>query len=150
MNPKFFLGLFSLVLVFGSIQVAYAGGSGSEESDVLFINQNYFKVQLETNPSILEGDEEHVVFDITTINDDIGQVVLGAEHRVEIFDGQGNLVVEFNAYSPDEKIQTLIVPSQAVNFVGETAENGAWLASNDSPLTIEAPLFLEEIGRAHV
>ena len=143
MNQKFFLGLFSLVLVFGSIDVAYGGGSGSEESDVLFINQNYFKVQLETSPSILEGDEEHVVFDITTINDDIGQIVLGAEHRVEIFDGQGNLVVEFDAYSPDEKIQTLIVPSQAVNFVGETAENGAWLASNDSPLIIEAPLFLQ-------
>ena len=56
-------------------QIAYGGGSGSEESDVLFINQNYFKVQLETNPSILEGDEEHVAFDITTINDDTGQVV---------------------------------------------------------------------------
>ena len=120
MNQKFFLGLFSLVLVFGSIQVAYAGGSGSEESDVLFINQNYFKVQLETSPSILEGDENHIIFDITTINDDSGQVVVGAEHRVEIFDGQGNLIVEFEAYSPDDKIHTRIVPSQSLNFLGET------------------------------
>ncbi|WP_428325944.1 cupredoxin domain-containing protein [Nitrosopumilus sp.] len=143
MNQKLFLGLFSLILVFGSTQLAYGGGSGSEESDVLFINQNYFKVQLETNPSILEGTEEHINFDITTINDDTGQVVSGAEHRVEIFDGQGNLIVEFTAFSPDGKIETLIVPSQNLNFLGETAENGAWLASNDSPLTIEAPLFLQ-------
>ncbi|WP_182126292.1 plastocyanin/azurin family copper-binding protein [Nitrosopumilus sp. b2] len=143
MNHKFFLGLFSFVLILGYVQIAYGGGSGSEESDVLFINQNYFKVQLETSPSILEGNEEHVIFDITTINDDTGQIVLGAEYRIEIFDGQGNLIVEFNVYSPDEKIQTLIVPSQNLNFLGEPAQNGAWIASNDSPLTIEAPLFLE-------
>ncbi|MCE2505813.1 MAG: hypothetical protein J4F36_04970 [Nitrosopumilaceae archaeon] len=124
-------------------QFAYGGGSGSESSDVLFINQNYFKIELETNPSILEGNEEHIIFDITTINDDTGQVVLGTEHSVEIFDGQGNLVVDFDVYSPDEKIQMLIVPSQNLNFLGETMENGVWLASNDSPLTIEAPLFLE-------
>ncbi|WP_428325257.1 cupredoxin domain-containing protein [Nitrosopumilus sp.] len=142
MNQKLFLGVFSLFLIFGSTQIAHGGGSGSEESDILFINQNYFKVQLETNPSILEGNEEHVTFDITTINDDTGQVVLGAEHKVEIFDGQGNLIVEFDVYSPDEKIRTLIIPSSDVNFSGETAENGAWLASNDFPLSIEAPVFL--------
>ena len=34
MNQKFLLPLFSLVLIFGSTQVAYGGGSGSEESDV--------------------------------------------------------------------------------------------------------------------
>ena len=72
MNQKLFLGLFSLALLFGSTQLAYGGGSGSEESDVLFINQNYFKVQLETSPSILEGTEEYVNFDIITINDDTG------------------------------------------------------------------------------
>ncbi len=142
MNYKFLLGLF-FVLVFGSTQIAYGGGSGSEESEVLFINQNYFKVQLETNPAILEGNEDQINFDITTINDDTGEIVSGAEHKVEIFDGKGNLIVEFNAYSPDDKLKMLIVPSQTQNFLGETAENGSWLASNDSPLTIEAPLFLE-------
>ena len=143
MNQKFLLVFFLILLTFGMSQFAYGGGSGSESSDVLFINQNYFKIELETNPSILEGNEEHIIFDITTINDDTGQVVLGTEHSVEIFDGQGNLVVDFDVYSPDEKIQMLIVPSQNLNFLGETMENGVWLASNDSPLTIEAPLFLE-------
>ena len=143
MNLKLFLSFLSLFLIFSFTQIAYGGGSGSEESDIVFINENYYKVQLETNPSILEGNEEYVTFDIITINDDSGQLVLGAEHKVEIFDGQGNLIVDFIAYSPDEKIQTQIVPSQNVNFLGETTENGAWLASNDSPLTIEAPLFLQ-------
>ena len=114
-----------------------------KRSDVLFINQNYFKVQLETNPAILEGSEDQINFDITTVNDDTGQIVSGAEHKVEIFDGQGNLIVEFDAYSPDEKLRILIVPSENLNFLGETVENGSWLASNDSSLTVEAPLFLE-------
>ena len=54
--------------------------------------------------------KSHVNFDITTINDDTGQVVLDAEHKVEIFDGQGNLIVEFDAYSPDEKIRDINCP----------------------------------------
>lgn len=143
MNLKFLLSFFSLVLIFSSIQIAYGGGSGSEESDVLFINQNYYKIKLETNPSILEGNENHVSFDVTAINDDTGQVVSGVEYKIEIFDGQGNLIVNYNAYSPDEKLKTLFVPTQNLNFLGKSLENGAWLASNDSSLTIESPLFLE-------
>ena len=143
MHLKFFIPLLSLVLLLGSFQIVYGGGSGSEESDVLFINDNYFKVKLETSPSILEGDESHVNFDVTTINDDTQQVVSGVESKIEIFDSKDNLIVEFDAYSPDEKLEILIVPSQNVNFSGETTENGSWLASNQSPLTVEAPLFLE-------
>ena len=52
MKYSYFVLLLSLVTLFGSFQIAYAGGSGSEESDVLFINENYLKVALETNPSV--------------------------------------------------------------------------------------------------
>ena len=143
MNLKFFSAFFSIVILFGSAQSVYAGGSGSEESDVLFINQNYYKIKLETSPSVLEGNEDHITFDITTINDDIQQVISEVEYKIEIFDGDKNLLVEFDAYTQNEKLESLIVPSQNVNFVGETTENGAWLASNQSPLTVEAPVFLE-------
>ena len=135
--------LLSLIVISSSYQIAYAGGSGSEESDTLFINQNYLKVALETNPSVLEGNEDHVNFDILTINDDTQEILSGVEYQVEIFDANNNLIVDFDAYSPDEKIQTLIVPSTDVNFEGQTVENGSWLASNDSPLVIQAPLFLQ-------
>ena len=143
MNLKFLVSFLFLILIFSSIQTVYAGGSGSEESDVLFINQNYYKIKLETNPSILEGNETQINFDITTINDDIGQVISGVEYKIEIFDGQGNLIVNYNAFSPDEKLETVFVPNQNLNFLGESLENGIWLASNNSPLTVEAPLFLE-------
>ena len=143
MNLKFLVSFLFLILIFSSIQTVYAGGSGSEESDVLFINQNYYKIKLETNPSILEGNETQINFDITTINDDIGQVISGVEYKIEIFDGQGNLIVNYNAFSPDEKLETVFVPNQNLNFLGESLENGTWLASNNSPLTVEAPLFLE-------
>ena len=76
MVPKS-LPIFSLVILLGFIPFVYGGGSGSEESDVLFINDNYFKVKLETTPSILEGDESQIVFDVSTINDDTQQVVSG-------------------------------------------------------------------------
>ena len=143
MNFKFLVSFLSLILIFSSFQIVYAGGSGSEESDVLFINQNYYKIQLETNPSILEGNENQINFDIITINDDTGQIISDVEYKIEIFDGQGNLIVNYDAFSPDEKLETLFVPSQNLNFLGEIVENGAWLASNNSPLTVEAPLFLE-------
>ena len=143
MNSKYFLVIFSLIFLFGSIQSVYAGGSGSEESDVLFINQNYYKVQLETEPSVLDGDEEHISFDVMTINDDTQQIISGVEYKIEIFDGNGNQLVEFTAFSPDDKLMTEFTPRQNVNFSGETAENGSWLASNQSPLSVEAPVFME-------
>ena len=139
----FLLSFLFLILIFSSIQIVYGGGSGSEESDVLFINQNYYKIKLETNPSILEENENQINFDITTINDDTGQVVSSVEYKIEIFDGQGNLLVNYDAFSPDEKLETIFMPNQNLNFLGETLENGAWLASSNSSLTIEAPLFLE-------
>ena len=116
------------------MQIVYGGGSGSEESDILFINHNYYKIKLETNPSILEGNENHVNFDITTINDDTGQIVSGIEYKIEIFDGQDNLIVNYNAYSPDEKLKTIFVPAQNLNFLGKSLENDAWLASNKLPI----------------
>ncbi|MGY5140068.1 MAG: cupredoxin domain-containing protein [Candidatus Nitrosopumilus sp. Bin_571-38] len=143
MNLKFLIAIFSLIVVFSSIQSVYAGGSGSEESDVLFINENYFKVKLETNPSILEGNENQINFDITTINDDTQKIVSKVEYKIEIFDGQGNLILVFDAFSPDEKLEIIIMPNQNLNFSGKTIENGSWLGSNQSPLTIEAPLFLQ-------
>ena len=143
MYTKSFFMLFSIFIIIGFTPIVFGGGSGSEESDVLFINQNYYKVQLETNPSILTGDETQINFDITTINDDTGEIVSGVEYKIEIFDGQKTPLVDFNAFSPDGKLKTLIVPSQNLNFSGETSQNGVWLASNESPLTIEGPLFLQ-------
>ncbi|MCV0430914.1 plastocyanin/azurin family copper-binding protein [Nitrosopumilus sp.] len=143
MNQNFFFIFFSIILAFGSIQTVYGGGTGSEESDIHFINENYFKVKLETNPSILEGNEHEINFDITTINDDTKETVSGVEYRIEIFDGQGIKIVDFDAFSPNEKLRTLIVPNSSVNFSGQKMENGSWLASNEYPLTITAPLFLE-------
>ena len=59
------------------VPAAHGGGSGIEESDVLFINQSYLKVQLEASPAILEGDEEEISLGIATINDDTGETITG-------------------------------------------------------------------------
>lgn len=141
MKIKFlFLSLF-LIFVISSFQLAYAGGSGSEESDVLFINDNFYKVALEAEPSVLKGNEEYVVFNISTINDDTQQIISNVEYKVEVFDSQNNLIVDFSAFSPDEKLHTQIIPNSEISFSGDSLENGAWLASGDSPLSVGAPLF---------
>jgi len=129
--------------VIGFTPFVFAGGSGSEESDVLFINDNYYKVELETSPSLLEGNESEIIFDISTINDDTQQVLNNVEYDIEIFDSSNNLVVDFTAFSSDDKLKTKIIPSPSVNISGEKTENDAWIASNNSPLSIEAPLFLQ-------
>ena len=135
--------IFALFVLFtvSTIQVAFAGGSGSEESDVLFINDSYYKVALETEPSVLEGNEDNIVFNISTINDDTQQIVSNVEYKVEVFDSKNNLIVGYTAFSPDDKLNSRIVPANEINFTGETIENGSWLASSDSPLTVDAPLF---------
>ena len=142
-NQKYFFVLFSLLFVFGSAQFVYASGVGNEESDVLFLNDNYYKVTLETDPAILEGNETEIIFDITIINDDTQEIVSKVEYQIEIFDSKENLIVEFEAYSPGDKLKTMIIPNEITNISGEKTENDVWLASNISPLSIEAPLFLE-------
>ena len=88
MKTKSLIFFLFLLFTISSIQVAFAGGSGSEESDVLFINDNYYKVSLETEPSILEGNEDYVVFNISTINDDTQETISNVEYKVEVFDSK--------------------------------------------------------------
>ena len=143
MNLKFCFTVFFLVFLIGITPLVFAGGSGSEESDILFINDNYYKVILETNPSVLEGNETEIIFDILTMNDDTQEIISDVEYKIEIFDNENNMIVNFNAYSSDDKLYTKIIPRESVHISGEKTENNAWIASNLSPLLIEAPLFLE-------
>ena len=143
MNLKFSLTAFFLIFSLGMTPLVFAGGSGNEESDILFINDNYYKVILETDPSILYGNESEINFNISTINDDTQEITSGVEYKIEIFDSKQNLIVDFNAYSSDDKLYTNIIPHESVNISGEKTENNAWIGSNQSPLFIEAPLFLE-------
>ena len=53
------------------------------------------------------------------------------------------LIVSFDAYSPDENLAILVVPAQDLDISGDMARSGAWLASDASPMRVEAPLFLE-------
>ena len=137
--------IFSLFVLFAisTIQTASAGGSGSEQSDVLFINDSYYKVGLETEPSVLEGNEEFVVFNISTINDDTQEIISNVKYKVEIFDtsNNNNLIVNYTAFSPDDKLHSRIVPNSEIRFTGESIGDGSWLASGDSPLVVDAPLF---------
>ena len=135
-----FLFLFS-VFATSFIQIAYAGGSGSQESDVLLINDSYYKVVLETDPSVLVGNEKFVVFNISTVNADTQRTVPNVEYKIEIFDGKNNLIVDYTAFSPDDKLHTRIVPNSEIDFTGDSVEDGLWLASKDSPLLVDAPLF---------
>ena len=143
MNLKFYLSAFFLIFSLGITPFVFAGGSGNEESDILFINDYYYKVILETNPSILYGNESEINFNISTINDDTQEITSGVEYQIEIFDSKDNLIFDFNAFSPDDKLYTNIIPHESINISGEKTENNAWIGSNQSPLLIEAPLFLE-------
>ena len=69
MNTILFL-IFSLVLVFGTVQSVYGHGLGSVESDILFFNDNFYKVKVQTTPDVLHGNESEIGFEISTINHD--------------------------------------------------------------------------------
>ena len=77
------------------------------------------------------------------MNDDTQEIISDVEYKIEIYDSENDLIVDFNAYSSDDKLYTKIIPRESVHISGEKIENNAWIASNLSPLLIEAPLFLE-------
>jgi len=142
-SPNYFFILLILIVFGGSSQIAFGHGLGNVESDVLFFNDSFYKVKVQTTPDVLSGIESTIKFEISTINDDQNTLVSNVEYIVEIFDGQTNdLLLSFDAYSPGDSFVATIIPDNTVDFSGETTENGSWIGSNDD-LEIKAPLFLQ-------
>ena len=133
----------------GMFEEAYAGSSGSADSELLLINGDYHALKIATNPAILSGDEEHVAMTISLMNVDAEPAVpvSGVEYGLTFVDGSDRDVTlaSLDAYSPGESLSILIRPSTDAPFEvsGESAMEGSWLASDDSPVTLKAPVFLE-------
>jgi len=133
----------------GMFEEAHAGSSGSADSELLLINGDYHLLEISTDPAILSGDEEHVAMTISLMNVDAEPAipVSGVEYGLTFADGSDRDVTlaSLDAYSPGESLSILIRPSADahVEVSGESAKEGSWLASGDSPATLKAPVFLE-------
>jgi hypothetical protein len=141
---RYFVFIFSFILILGSIQTVYGHGLGNVESDVLFFNDSFFKVKVQTTPDVLSGNESSIGFKISTINDDQNVLVSNVKYDVKIFDGQtGHQILSFNAYSPDDSFHATIFPDSDVIFLSNSDDNDVWIGSADEPLEIHAPIFLQ-------
>ena len=136
--------IFSLVLVFGTVQSAHAHGLGSVESDIIFFNDNFYKVKVQTTPDVLHGNESEIGFEISTINHDANSVVSDVEYLIDIVDPEtGNSILSFSGYSPNESFNAKIVPKNEINISGDKTNDDFWIGTDQNPLTIEAPLFMQ-------
>jgi len=91
--------LFSLIVILGGIQFAYAHGLGSVESDIQFFNNNFYKVKVQTNPDVLQGNESEIGFKILTINHDENSIISNVEYLIDIVDPEtGDLILSFSGY----------------------------------------------------
>jgi len=144
MNTCTLLLIFSLVLVFGTVQSAHAHGLGSVESDIIFFNDNFYKVKVQTTPDVLHGNESEIGFEISTINHDANSVVSDVEYLIDIVDPEtGNSILSFSGYSPNESFNAKIVPKNEINISGDKTNDDFWIGTDQNPLTIEAPLFMQ-------
>ena len=136
--------LFSLIVILGGIQFAYAHGLGSVESDIQFFNNNFYKVKVQTNPDVLQGNESEIGFKILTINHDENNMISNVEYLIDIVDPEtGDLILSFSGYSPDESFNAKIIPKNEINISGDQTSNAFWIGTNQNPLVIEAPLFMQ-------
>ena len=99
----------------GMFEEAYAGSSGSADSELLLINGDYHALKIATDPAILSGDEEHVAMTISLMNVDEEPAVpvSGVEYGLTFADGSDRDVTlaSLDAYSPGESLSILIQPS---------------------------------------
>mgnify|MGYP000037055153 FL=1 len=143
MNTILFL-IFSFVLVFGTIQSVYGHGLGSVESDIEFFNDNFYKVKVQTTPDVLHGNESEIGFKISTINHDDESVVSNIEYLIDIINPEnGESILSFYAYSPNESFSAKIIPNPEINFSGDKTTDDFWIGILNDPLKIEAPLFMQ-------
>jgi plastocyanin len=144
MNSIILLLIFSIVLVFGTIQSAHAHGLGSVESNIQFFNDNFYKLKVQTNPDVLHGNESEIGFKILTINHDENNIVSNIEYFIDIVDPEtGDSVLSFNGYSPDESFNAKIIPKNEINISGDRISDDFWIGMGKTPLIIEAPLFMQ-------
>ena len=144
MNSIILLLIFSIVLVFGTVQSAHAHGLGSVESNIQFFNDNFYKVKVQTNPDVLHGNESEIGFKILTINHDENNIVSNIEYFIDIVDPEtGDSVLSFNGYSPDESFNAKIIPKNEINISGDRISDDFWIGMGKTPLIIEAPLFMQ-------
>ena len=127
---------------------AFAGGAGSAESELLFVNDKYMTVQVETDPPILEADTESVRVSIAIMDVDAEppEPVSEASYSLKFKDGVGGKTLfEVDVHSPAESSALEIIPDADgdIQITGDADANGVLLASPDSPPVIRAPLFLE-------
>ena len=144
MNFSIIFLLFSMILVFGTVQSVYGHGLGSVESNIVFFNDNFYKIKVQTTPDVLHGNESEIGFEISTINHDDESVVSNIEYLIDIVNPEnGESILSFNAYSPNESFSTKIVPKNVINFSGDKTNDDFWIGTDQNPLTIEAPLFMQ-------
>ena len=144
MNFSIIFLLFSMILVFGTVQSVYGHGLGSVESNIVFFNDNFYKIKVQTTPDVLHGNESEIGFEISTINHDENSIVSDVEYLIEIVDPEtSNSILSFNGYSPDESFLAKIIPKNEINISGDHTSGDFWIGTDQNPLTIEAPLFMQ-------
>ena len=138
----------------GMLEGAYAGSSGSADSELVLMDGSYHMLKVTTDPAILSGDEEHVKLTLFLVNVDAepSAPVSGVEYGLRFASSQDPSVTlaALDVYSPGDAVTILMTPSEGDSSVsGDTAAGGAWLASADSPAVLRAPVFLEG-GLVHI
>ena len=143
-SSRYLIFLFSFVLILGGIQTVNGHGLGTVESDIQFFKDSFFKIKVQTTPDVLSGNESEIGFEITTINHDDDTIVSDIEYFVDVSDPKtGKSILSFNGYSPDKSFHAKIIPKSEVSIIGDKNENDSWVGSNNKPLVIEAPLFIQ-------
>ncbi len=144
------IALLSISLMYGDIEVAYAGGSGSAGSDLLLIGDDYYYMNIKTDPSILsDGGEERVMVMLSLMRegaDGTSSAVSDVEYNLKFVNEQvGVTLADVDVYSPDEELVIMLMPIEGEQRVSGTNinEDDVWLASSDSPVELSAPVFLE-------
>lgn len=144
MNASILFLILSLVLVIGTVQSVYGHGLGSVESDILFFNDNFYKVKVQTTPDVLHGNESEIELKISTINHDENSIVSDIEYLIDVVNPEtGNSILSFSGYSSDKSFNAKIIPKNEINIFGEQTSDNFWIGTVQNPLTIEAPLFIQ-------
>ena len=131
-----------------TLDVAYAAGAGSATSDILLINDNYYQMDVRTNPAILSAGDEHVMMYISLTNVDTvpdPTMISGVEYSLQFVDGQdlGLVLATVDAYAPGEELAIMITPFEGeARTSGEIHGDGFLIGSETSPIVLEAPIFL--------
>lgn len=124
---------------------AFGYGLGDAESQIVEIDDKKLKLKTIISPEIIDQNNPRFNVQIELLDSISEELFSDISYDLKILDSNDMILFENKIHATNDKLSINFTPQKQQDFeiVGEKIDNQFWLSSNNDPLEITGPIFLE-------